>query len=109
MDCCVCLEEKNDFNKLNCDHQVCVGCYENLIKFDIISCPLCRTKFREKSNNKTNEEPHYIIFLEEIIVRRRRRNITLEEKLFNKQKAKKRIINSKNKKNKRLQKLTNCF
>ena len=110
--CCVCLEEKTDHKKLNCVHTVCVSCYENLIKFDITNCPMCRCEFRKKSNNKIDDDDDgeiLVIELYEIIYRRRRRNITYEQKLFNKAKAKQRIINSKNKKKGRLSKLTNCF
>ena len=74
---------------------------------------MCRCEFRKKSNNKIDDDDDdgeiLIIELYEVIHRRRRRNITYEEKLFNKAKAKQRIINSKNKKKGRLSKLTNCL
>ena len=110
--CCVCLEEKTEFKKLNCVHTVCVDCYDNLVKFNLNTCPICRTEFMKKKYNKIDDDDDgeiIVIELYQIIHRRRRRNITYEQKLFNKAKAKQRIINSKNKKNKRLQKLTNCF
>ena len=111
--CFVCLEEKTEHKNLNCSHSVCVDCYDNLVKFNINTCPICRTEFMKKQNNKIDDDDDdgeiIVIELYEIIRRRRRRDITREEKLFNKQKAKQRIINSKNKKKGRLSKLTNCF
>ena len=107
--CFVCLEEKTEHKKLNCVHSVCTECYDNLIKFNLNTCPICRSEFMKKQDNKIDDEDNddeiLIIELYEVIYRRRRRNITYEQKLFNKAKAKQRIINSKNKKKGRLSKL----
>ena len=110
--CFVCLEEKTEHKNLNCTHSVCTDCYDNLIKFNMNTCPVCRTEFMKKQNNKIDDDDDgeiLIIELYEVIHRRRRRDITREEKLFNKAKSKQRMINSRNKKKGRLSKLTNCF
>ena len=111
--CFVCLEEKSKFKKLNCVHSVCTDCYDNLVKFNLNLCPICRTEFMKKTDNKIDDEDDdgeiLIIELYEVIYRRRRRNITREEKLFNKAKAKQLDIIYYNKKKGRLSKLTNCF
>ena len=76
------------------------------------TCPVCRTEFMKKQNNKIDDDDDgeiLIIELYEVIHRRRRRDITYQEKLFNKAKSKQRMINSRNKKKGRLSKLTNCF
>tara|TARA_R110002033_G_scaffold2107_2_gene15093 strand:- start:3344 stop:3691 length:348 start_codon:yes stop_codon:yes gene_type:complete len=99
--CNICLENKLEFKRFNCIHECCLTCYDNLIKFNFSTCPICRETFRDKiiENNNGN-----MIYLDNIIYRKRRKNITYEQKLFNKNQSKKRMIQSRIKKNGRLDK-----
>lgn len=38
--CCVCY-----FENLPCNHYVCRGCYDDMIKHHHLKCPLCRKEF----------------------------------------------------------------
>ena len=44
MDCSICLNNFPiiEFNTLHDNHQVCMGCYDNLRAHTHLSCPICR-------------------------------------------------------------------
>ena len=45
--CCICLEEVNNENSYmsECKHSWCKECNENLNKYYINKCPICKSKF----------------------------------------------------------------
>ena len=64
-DCPVCLDEKELVKFNTCTHGACQECTNLLDKFEISTCPLCRTEF----NSNESEEKG-------MVQRRRRRNLS---------------------------------
>lgn len=41
MECHICFDTKDDFIKLECRHELCLSCYQSVLKFHAY-CPFCR-------------------------------------------------------------------
>jgi len=59
--CCICMEEPKSIHGVNCIHEVCSGCYNNLIGLEQ-PCPICRRRLSEIDNGPVEE----IIAVEDI-------------------------------------------
>lgn len=51
MNCCICLDEKDEFIILKCSHKICDECYPELEKITN-KCPYCRSLFKEEVSSK---------------------------------------------------------
>jgi hypothetical protein len=52
--CCICMEEPKSIHGVNCLHEVCSGCYNNLIGLEQ-PCPICRRRLSEIDNGPVEE------------------------------------------------------
>ena len=55
-ECCICLENKDQLIKTNCDHFFCEKCILEWFGKGNNTCPLCRKEinfFLDENNNKT--------------------------------------------------------
>ena len=43
-ECPVCFEEFTEPKLLPCNHTFCLGCLGNIMKEDLITCPMCNTQ-----------------------------------------------------------------
>ena len=62
IECIICFEKYDEllFIKFNCDHMVCLKCYERLLNYDNFLCPICRKSIdiehNLQQNNQTNNQ-----------------------------------------------------
>ena len=98
-ECPVCLVQKEIVSFPTCSHGVCKECYKILDKYQITTCPLCRSSFKDPSTSEPD------------VVRRRRRNLSRIEHLKRRQIIKGKQRRSRSKKEGRSNKLhgTNYF
>lgn len=50
VECCVCLENNVKIIPLSCAHDLCTSCYNNLLKNNYLSCPICRQNMKKISS-----------------------------------------------------------
>ena len=49
--CIICLEDDNDMILFDCNHTICISCYEIMLNtYDVVKCPICRHVIED--NNK---------------------------------------------------------
>ena len=63
-ECIICYNHYiiNDGVIFNCDHRVCIACYQNMINnIPNVTCPLCRRSIDNTNNTNNNTIIHYSI------------------------------------------------
>ena len=106
--CYICYENKKNIKTLECNHKICYGCYNNLIK---CCCPFCRREFKKELPKKITSPIRILINYEPFsrvrrnMKRRRRKNLTFDEVLMRRKRIKKRCRRKWMKKNRRKNKM----
>ena len=125
-ECHICYDthQSSDFKTLECNHKLCLGCYNKLIQN---SCPFCRHIIKEKSPNPSytdyisvpfqnipNEYSEYVVpepfsRVRSNMRRNRRRNLSFDEVLERRKKIRARCKRKWMRKNGRLNKIEGSF
>lgn len=75
IDCIICFDKFDEelFIKFDCDHIICLKCYEKLLNYNRVLCPVCRKSIDVKNNSQTeinnrdiirNHNYYYYLFIQ---------------------------------------------